>query len=114
MILTGLKIAEEVGRGRISIDPFDKKLLNPNSYNYRLGSLLKVAAHGLQDAHHEVPFRQLRVPAEGLVLQPNQLYLGHTIERIGSSYFVASLIGRSSLGRLGLFLQVSADLAQLG
>jgi dCTP deaminase len=114
MILTGQKIANEVARERITIEPFDEKLLNPNSYNYRLGAFLRVVAHGLQDAHHEVPFRELQIPDEGLVLQPNQLYLGHTVERIGSSYFVTSLIGRSSLGRLGLFLQVSADLAQLG
>lgn len=114
MILTGSKIAQEVSFGRIVIEPFEPALLNPNSYNYRLGCVLKVPAHGLQDASHEVPFRDLVIPDDGLVLEPNQLYLGHTVERIGSSHFVTSLIGRSSVGRLGLFLQISADLAQLG
>jgi dCTP deaminase len=114
MILTGERIEREVRRGRIEIDPFDRRQLNPNSYNYRLGSLLRVPMHGLQDADKPVPFLDIRVPKEGLVLQPAQLYLGHTVERIGSGHFVTSLIGRSSLGRLGVYLQVSADLAQLG
>lgn len=100
--------------GRIVIEPFDQSMLNPNSYNYRLGSLVKIPAHGLQDARRDVPWREVVIPDDGLVLQPNQVYLGHTAEAIGSDTYVTSLIGRSSLGRLGLFLQVSADLAQIG
>jgi dCTP deaminase len=38
------------------------------------------------------------------------MYLGHTAEIIGSKEYAMSLIGRSSLGRYGLFLQVSANL----
>lgn len=114
MILTGPQIEREVTGGRITIAPFDRMQLNPNSYNYRLGNLLKVSAHGLQDARRDVTFHDFEIPQNGLVLQPNQLYLGHTVERIGSQRFVTSLIGRSSVGRLGLFLQVAADLGQLG
>jgi len=114
VILTGERIEREVRRGRIEIDPFDPQLINPNSYNYRLGALLCMPKHGLQDADRPVPFRDVEIPRQGLVLQPAQLYLGHTVEKIGSSHFVTSLIGRSSLGRLGVYLQVSADLAQLG
>lgn len=38
------------------------------------------------------------------------MYLGHTLEIIGSRKYAMSLIGRSSMGRLGLFLQLSANL----
>lgn len=50
----------------------------------------------------------------GYVLNPHKVYLANTYEEIGSDYFVTSLIGRSSLGRLGLFLQITADLGNIG
>jgi dCTP deaminase len=49
-----------------------------------------------------------------LVLQPHRTYLGHTAEIIGSQRFVTMLNGRSSVGRLGMYLNLSADLGQLG
>lgn len=36
MILSGLKIKEEIINNNISIKPYNDYLLNPNSYNYRL------------------------------------------------------------------------------
>ncbi len=40
--------------------------------------------------------------------------MGNTFEKIGSSNYSMRLIGRSSVGRYGLFLQVSADLGHIG
>jgi dCTP deaminase len=114
LILTGPELVQQHRLGRIVIEPFSKKLVNPNSYNYRLGPSLKMVSHGFQDGKRRALFRKIVIPDEGVVLQPNQLYLGSTFERIGSSHYVTSLIGRSSVGRLGLYLQVSADLSQLG
>ncbi len=113
MILTGSKIETEVAKGHIKIDPFDKQLVNPNSYNYRLGDQLLVMP-GLIDAKQQPKTQEIRIPEEGYVLQPNTIYLGYTYESIGSDLYVPSLIGRSSLGRLGLFLQITADLGNLG
>ena len=42
------------------------------------------------------------------------MYLGHTQEILGSNKYASWLIGRSSLGRLGLFLQISANLGHTG
>jgi dCTP deaminase len=115
MILTGTAIAEAVERGAIRIDPFDPGLMNPNSYNYRLGETLRVVPVGtVVDPTASPPLEELTIPADGFVLEPGRMYLGTTVETIGSDQYVPSLIGRSSLGRLGLFLQVSADLGQLG
>ncbi|MFF2922520.1 hypothetical protein ACFVTP_08960 [Streptomyces celluloflavus] len=50
---------------------------------------------------------------DGLVLWPGRVYLGTTAEVIGSDVLVPSLIGRSSLGRLWVFLHFSADLGQV-
>ena len=114
MILTGKEIHRQVRRGRITISPFHPAQLNPNSYNYRLGRTLKTACDGVIDARSEHCWERITIPDYGLVLEPGRLYLGHTVEAIGSRHYVTSLIGRSSVGRLGLYLQLSADLAQLG
>ena len=104
LILTGAAIEAEVNRGRIVISEFCKSRLNPNSYNYRLGSVIKKYD---EDSGR---FSPIELPEWGFVLEPERMYLGSTLEVIGSSHFAMSLIGRSSMGRLGLFLQVSADL----
>lgn len=108
MILTGQKIHEEVRANRITFEPFEPSNINPNSVNYRLGPLLKVFESTTAENNHR--FREITIPPEGITLRPKQMYLGHTLELIGSSHYAMSLIGRSSIGRLGLFLQVSADL----
>lgn len=107
MILTGSKIAEEVAAGKIVIDPFCEDQINPNSYNYRLGSILKI--FDSFDGEKSI-FREIEIPEDGYILETGKIYLGHTKEIIGSSEYAMSLIGRSSMGRLGLFLQVSANL----
>ncbi|MBU0530978.1 MAG: deoxycytidine deaminase [Candidatus Uhrbacteria bacterium] len=107
MILTGTRITEEMQAGNITIEPFTTDQINPNSYNYRLGSTLKVFDYF--DGRKSI-FNEIEIPIEGYVLEPGQMYLGHTKEIIGSSKYAMSLIGRSSIGRYGLFLQVSANL----
>lgn len=113
MILTGNAITEAVGRGDIVIDPFSLDQVNPNSYNYRLGpEIYRVRSAGDPDDGVE---HEPLMPVDGRCrLSRNQLYLGHTLERIGGTKYVTSLIGRSSVGRLGLFVQLSADLGHRG
>lgn len=115
MILTGQEILLQVEKGIIAIDPFRQDYLNPNSYNYSLGSeLLEITNMPINTREKPTSIEHRIDEVDGFLLQPSKLYLGHTSEVIGSSKYVASLIGRSSLGRLGLFLQITADLGQLG
>ncbi len=107
MILTGSRIKEEIKKGNITIEPFSPRQINPNSYNYRLGSVLKVFEKF--DRNKSV-FREVKIPEEGYILEPRKMYLATTKEIIGSSKYAMSLIGRSSMGRYGLFLQCSANL----
>ena len=58
--------------------------------------------------------KRLDLKAGPVALQPRRVYLGHTSETIGSINYVTMLNGRSSIGRLGMFLNFSADLGQLG
>lgn len=115
MILTGKEIQRKIEEGEINIFPFDERKINPNSYNYHLDNKLSIVPPELsrgesKNTHEEFIY----IPKEGYVLEPNKIYLGNTLEVIGSHKYVTSLIGRSSLGRLGLFLQISADLGNLG
>jgi len=114
MILTGNEIEKEVLSGKICINPFNADLINPNSYNYRLGNILHEVISNPIDSKKEVCFKKHKIGANGYLLKPGKLYLGHTFETIGSDYYVTSLIGRSSVGRLGLFLQITADLGHIG
>ena len=112
MILTGLEIIKEVRKGNIIIAPFDKSMINPNSYNYHLGDDY---IEFDEDEEFNVKTgngggKRQKFLEERLLLEPNKLYLFNTLEKIGSSKFVTSLIGKSSMGRLGVFLQISANL----
>lgn len=110
MILTGSEIAKMREAGRITIEPCLSDQFNPNSYNYRLGPKLGVPVIKGDD----VDFEFIDIPEEGYALEPHTMYLGHTHEKLGSDTYAMRLIGRSSLGRYGLFLQVSADLGHTG
>ncbi len=114
MILSGLKIKEEVINNKITIDPFNENDINPNSYNYTLGDYVKVYTSDILDAKQKQKVKIIPIPEEGLVLQPNKVYLGFTNEIIGSDYYVPVITGRSSTGRLGLFVQITSDLVDIG
>lgn len=113
VILTKLEIIKQVHKGNISIEPFYLDLLNPNSYNYRLSNEI-IEVDQTLDAKKKTNYTKIIIPKEGFVLQPNKLYLASTFEKIGSSKYVTQLIGRSSVGRLGMFLQVTAPLGHIG
>jgi dCTP deaminase len=107
MIITGSAIARLVATGDVAITPFEVARLNPNSYNYRLGpELIQIERDGRRNS--------FSLNEEGVMLDPSCLYLGSTFESIGSERLTTLLIGRSSVGRLGLFVQIDADLGQRG
>lgn len=114
MILSGLEIKKQVEAGRIHIDPYDEKRLNPNSYNLRLHNGLLVYTDDVLDMKKPLETKSIAIPEEGLVLEPGRLYLGRTHEHTETSYFVPMLEGRSSVGRLGLYIHVTAGFGDVG
>ncbi|MFM2428234.1 MAG: hypothetical protein RL012_118 [Bacteroidota bacterium] len=115
MILTGQEIEQEVRNQRIKIAPFDSSLLNPNSYNFRLGDSIKIYTTNCLDMQAYNKCETIQIDqARGICLQPNQLYLGHTYEEMGSDFYVPLIGGRSSTGRLGLFVHITAPLGDIG
>lgn len=113
MILSGEEIRRRQNQG-ISIDPFNPERLNPNSYNLSLHNELLVYEEVVLDAASPNRYRRIEIPPEGITLQPNQLYLGRTIERTEAHGVVPMIQGRSSLGRLGLFLNPGGSLGNCG
>jgi dCTP deaminase len=57
---------------------------------------------------------EITIPEEGLLLETNKLYLGRTIEHTRTEKVVPMLEGRSSVGRLGLFIHVTAGFGDVG
>lgn len=113
MILSGKEIQRHMGKD-IVIQPFDPKRLNPNSYNLSLHNELLVYENKLLDMKVPNPVKTLTIPESGLVLEPDKLYLGRTNEFTQTDRFVPMLEGRSSVGRLGLFIHVTAGFGDVG
>ncbi|MBC8867869.1 MAG: dCTP deaminase [Planctomycetes bacterium] len=113
MILSGQEIRQNLGK-RIVIDPFDEANLNPNSYNMTLHSELLTYGEVVLDMKQQNRVRRLVIPEEGLVLNPSQLYLGRTAEYTETHELVPMIEGRSSVGRLGLFVHVTAGFGDVG
>ena len=59
-------------------------------------------------------FERSTIPTEGMLLQPGKLYLGRTLEFTATENLVPMLEGRSSVGRLGRFIHVTAGFGDVG
>jgi len=113
MILSGKEIERQLDE-HIFIEPYNKEQLNPNSYNLRLHEELLVYNNNVLDMKAPNPTEQISIPPEGLLLETGKLYLGRTIEHTRTENFVPMLEGRSSIGRLGLFIHVTAGFGDVG
>ena len=113
MILSGREIVREMGSG-IVIDPFDERRVNPNSYNLSLHGELLVYRNEVLDMKTPNATEAIRIPPEGLTLTPGRLYLGRTAEYTRTEKYIPMLEGRSSTGRLGLCIHVTAGFGDIG
>mgnify|MGYP001594469105 CR=1 FL=1 len=114
MILAGPEIKWETKNGKFHIYPFDEKNINHNSYNFRLGHTLKIYTNKILDVAKQNKFRVIKIPKSGFILKPCQLYLGHTIEEMGSDFYAPLMQARSSIGRLGLYIYLNSGLGDIG
>ncbi|MCP1120861.1 dCTP deaminase [Robbsia andropogonis] len=114
MILTGREIEQRVHAGDIVITPFLHDNVNPNSYNFRLYERMKVYEDGVIDVREEAATQEIVIGPEGYELEPMKLYLAATIETMGSTRFVPTYAARSSIARLGMFINLSAPLGDIG
>lgn len=114
MILSDTSIREAIESGRLGIDPFDPKLIQPSSIDVRLDNKFLVFRNTKR------AYIDVKQPADDLMemievgkdepmfLHPHEFVLGSTLERVRMpDDLVARLEGRSSLGRLGVVIHSS-------
>src|SRR5438034_2733131 len=121
MILSDRDIREQISSGRITIDPFDPRCVQPSSVDLHVDDQFRVFANSRYpfiDVREEMPDLTELVevkPDEPFILHPGEFVLGSTLERVRlPDDLVARLEGKSSLGRLGLLIHSTAGYVDPG
>ncbi len=114
MILSDKRILEEIEKGTIVIEPYDRKFLGSNSYDVHLGKYLAVYNDTILDARKHNKISHFDIPEEGYVLLPDTLYLAVTEEYTETHAHVPFLEGKSSTGRLGIDIHATAGKGDVG
>lgn len=113
-MLSGHEIQWQIYRNNICIEPFNLAQVNPNSYNVCLGPTLLYLDEVKLDLHKEPRMVEIKIPPEGFLLKKNEVYLGSTMEVIGSEHYVPVIDGRSTIGRYGLSIHITAGFGDVG
>ena len=143
-ILTGLEIQKQIDAGRIVIDPFNPRHVNPASVDLTLGDRVTLYQGSFEEsikAKDSVDGRTLiavssrvktspeliwdtRVawptvsriidPGIGWVIKPGICYLMHTVERVRTDHYVPIIDGKSSLGRSFVLVHYTAGYGDPG
>ena len=107
MILSDKTLLKMLEEKTLVIEPLEKEQLQPASVDIRLGntfSIVEDSPTGIINLENEIKYKT--ITSDTYILLPNQFVLATTME-----YFVlpndltAFVEGRSSLGRMGLFIQ---------
>ncbi|MEN9598680.1 MAG: hypothetical protein RL596_991 [Bacteroidota bacterium] len=114
MILTDLRILEEMEKGTIKIEPYNRADLGSNSYDVHLGKWLARYDDAILDAKKHNTITYFEIPEDGFVLQPHEFYLGVTEEYTETHAHVPFLEGKSSTGRLGIDIHATAGKGDVG
>jgi len=114
MILSDLRILEEMEKGKIRIDPFNRDCLGSNSYDVHLGKWLATYRDHILDARKHNRIDSFEIPEDGFVLYPHIFYLGVTKEYTETHAHVPFLEGKSSTGRLGIDIHATAGKGDVG
>lgn len=115
-VLVDRDVESCIKSGSIVITPYDRKHLGTNSYDVHLADMLKVYTDPDEplDAREPRETMELPIGEHGRVLYPEELYLASTIEYTESHDHLPILNGKSSLGRLGLSIHVTAGTGDVG
>jgi dCTP deaminase len=114
MILTDKTIIDEIAAGNIVIEPLIEANIGTNSVDLTLSNTLLMYTDHILDVRKKNPYVPFIIPEEGMILQPNILYLASTVEYTETLRHVPLLHGKSSLARLGLYIHVCAGFGDVG
>jgi dCTP deaminase len=118
-IMVDREIREEIAAGHLILEPFEDKLIQPNSYDVRLSD--RFSWHTKSDhvidpyASETVLDGVEHVVLDSYVLKPYEFILGATLEAVClPDDIVGQLTGKSSLARLGVRVHVTAGFIDAG
>ena len=121
MLLSDRDIAAEIKAGRVQVEPFDPKMIQPSSVDVRLDRFFRVFEnhkYEVIDPSIEQPdlTREVAVsPDDFFILHPGEFVLASTYEGITLPDDIAGrLEAKSSLGRLGLLTHSTAGFIDPG
>ncbi|MFM7623582.1 MAG: dCTP deaminase [Actinomycetota bacterium] len=121
MLLSDRDIAAEIESGRVKVEPFEAKMIQPSSVDVRLDRFFRVFEnhkYEVIDPSIEQPdlTREVAVaPSDHFILHPGEFVLASTYEVITLPDDIAGrLEGKSSLGRLGLLTHSTAGFIDPG
>jgi dCTP deaminase len=114
MILTDKTIYDEIAARNIVIEPLIEENIGTNSVDLTLSKTLLMYTEQVLDVRKKVNSVPFIIPDEGLILKPGILYLTSTVEYTETLRHVPIIQGKSSLGRLGLFVHITAGFGDVG
>jgi dCTP deaminase len=121
VVLSDRDIRAAIDAGRIGIDPFDPKCVQPASVDIRLDYRFRVfrsSRHAFIDLARPLDdiTELVEIPSKTpFILHPGEFVLGSTRERIRlPDDMVSRVEGKSSLGRLGLLIHSTAGFVDAG
>lgn len=107
MILSDKTILKMLENKSLTITPVEKEQIQPASVDVRLGntfSIVEDMSRGILSLDNEIVYKT--ITADTYVLLPGQFVLASTMEYFElPDNLTAFVEGRSSLGRIGLFIQ---------
>lgn len=107
MILSDRTISEKLADGTLTIKPLTEGQIQPASVDIRLGNTFAVVEDtptGIITLESEIGYRT--ITADTYLLLPGQFVLATTMEYFELPDDLTAFVeGRSSLGRMGLFIQ---------
>lgn len=107
MILSDKTIKSLLQNGTLSISPLEDDQIQPASVDIRLGntfSIVEDSSTGILTLTNKIAYKEMQ--AETYLLLPGQFVLATTKEYISLPDDLTAFVeGRSSLGRMGLFIQ---------
>ena len=121
MILSDRSIKEEIKNGRIIIDPYSPRDVQPASVDVHLSNKILVfnnSSAPYVDLRLEIPdlTSEIIIPDDKpFILHPGEFVLGSTLEKISiPNDIVSGIEGKSSLGRIGLMIHSTAGFIDPG
>lgn len=107
MILSDKTITKMLGEGALEITPLTESQIQPASVDIRLGdtfSIVEDSCEGIITLNNNIKYKTIKT--DTYILLPGQFVLATTKEFISLPNDLTAFVeGRSSLGRMGLFIQ---------